>query len=238
MLIAAEANHRIANNLTALSGFVRLKARRIHNAADAEALLLDISGRIDTIGRLHRLLGAAKTGNLNVGDYLEQVCDAMKAALGGGKSISFDFAFDPSIEAPPEMGMPLGMLTAELVTNSVKYAHPAGVELHVKLSCSRGLNNAIIFGFEDDGVGFPEGFKPEADGGFGMQLVHSLVGQMRGSCLWRSDELGLAFGLTMPMAARAAANGYANGRANGHANGHANGRDDGREPVADNVHRL
>jgi two-component sensor histidine kinase len=208
MLLAAEANHRIANNLTALAGLVRLKARRVSSAADAESLLLDISGRIETVGRLHRLLATTKSGNLNVSDYLSQVCEAMQAALGGGKEIAFDFALDGEIEAPPEMGLPLGMLTAELVTNSVKYAHPTGVALQMRVSCARTQENAIDFGFEDDGVGFPEGFRPEEDGGFGLQLIHSLVGQLRGACAWRSNALGLGFTLTAPITTR---------RSNGHA---------------------
>lgn len=214
MLIAAEANHRIANNLTALSGLLRLKARRVTAAADVEALLLDISGRIETVGRLHRLLAAAKGDRLNVGDYLAQVCDAMKSALAGGKTIAIDLELDPAIEEAPELGLPLGMLTAELVTNSVKYAHPTGVALRLTLACQRTAEGDIAFAYTDDGVGFPEGFDPDRDGGFGMQLVRSLVGQMRGACTWRSDELGLGFTLMLPSAGRRRAH---------HTNGHVNG---------------
>jgi two-component sensor histidine kinase len=208
MMLHAEANHRIANNLTALAGLVRVKAMRARTAADAEALLFDISGRIETVGRLHRLLAAAKDDQLNIGDYLRQVCDAMNAALTGG-AVAFDFDVDDGIEAPAELGLPLGMLTAELVTNSVKYAHPTGVPLKLKVACARIAGCELDYQFEDDGVGFPEGFDPNRDGGLGMQLVRSLSAQMQGRGKWTSSALGLGYRVIVPAEARRRTNGDA-----------------------------
>ncbi len=202
MLLAAEANHRISNNLTALSGFVRLKASRLKNTADARAVLVDIAARIEMIGRLHRLLASKKSDQFNVASYLREVCDAMKGAISGGREIAFDFSLDTSIEAPSDMGLPFGMLAAELLTNAVKYAHPTGVALKIELCCRRLDDDAMIFTCADDGVGFPEGFDPKVDGRLGLQLIHSLVAQMRGACKWESGPLGLCFAMEAPLAAR------------------------------------
>ena len=61
---AAEANHRIANNLSLVAGMVRMHARNISRAAEALdndqvcALLDEIGSRIDGIARLHAMLAA------------------------------------------------------------------------------------------------------------------------------------------------------------------------------------
>ena len=61
-VLMAEANHRIANNLTLVAGWLRLQSVEVTKSgrelsADAAGLLLDEAcARIDTVSRLHRLL--------------------------------------------------------------------------------------------------------------------------------------------------------------------------------------
>lgn len=196
MALRAEADHRIANSPSVLSGFVRMKARDPKNSAESNSVLLDVSGRIDTVGRLHGLLAATQNGRLNIGDYLEQVCGAMKMALTDAEALEFTFEFDKSIEGSPELGMPLGLLTAELVVNSLKYAHPTGLPLRVLIACNRTSAGKIDFVFEDDRVGFPDNFDPEKDGGLGMHLVRSLADLIHDRHVWTSHELGLRFQMT------------------------------------------
>jgi hypothetical protein len=54
-----EADHRIANSLTVISGLVRVRARADQGRAN-ETFLLEIADRIDTVAKLHRLIAHPK----------------------------------------------------------------------------------------------------------------------------------------------------------------------------------
>jgi two-component sensor histidine kinase len=63
--------------------------------------------------------------------------------------------------------LPLALITAELVSNSLKYAHPAGLPTKISLSCRPDDKGDLTIVYEDDGVGFPE----------------SLSGNIMGDCI-------------------------------------------------------
>ncbi|HEX6866506.1 MAG TPA: histidine kinase dimerization/phosphoacceptor domain -containing protein, partial [Caulobacteraceae bacterium] len=84
-----EANHRIANNLSVLAGLVRLHAAQATSRADnpfsgseVSGLLDEIGARIDTVGRLHRLLSSAPAGTaMNLGVYLADTAETLVASM-------------------------------------------------------------------------------------------------------------------------------------------------------------
>ena len=52
---------------------------------------------------------------------------------------------------------------------------------------------------EDDGVGLPEGFRPDTVKSLGMQLVVQLTRQLRGGLSFGSGPEGTVFRLTFPL---------------------------------------
>jgi two-component sensor histidine kinase len=82
---------------------------------------------------------------------------------------------DQKAIVPFTVAMPLGLITAELFSNPLKYAHPAGTPVKITLSCTRAAReDSLSFVYEDGGVGFPETFDIAHDGHFGMQVIRSL----------------------------------------------------------------
>src|SRR5689334_6579335 len=74
-VMIAEANHRIANNLALIAGMVHLRANEIardgqsFSANDVRVVLDEVGSRIQTVGRLHRLLAhTGQTSALNLHD--------------------------------------------------------------------------------------------------------------------------------------------------------------------------
>jgi two-component sensor histidine kinase len=94
--------------------------------------------------------------------------------------------------------LPLGLITAELFSNSLKYAHPAGLPVKVSITCSRTAADELSLIYEDDGVGFPEGFDLLHDGHLGMRFIRTLSVQLNGAHKWLSDPLGVRFEITIP----------------------------------------
>jgi two-component sensor histidine kinase len=53
-----------------------------------------------------------------------------------------------------------GLITAELLTNASKYAHPTGLPVKVNVHCETNDDGSFLVAVTDDGVGFPENFDP------------------------------------------------------------------------------
>jgi two-component system, sensor histidine kinase PdtaS len=85
-----------------------------------------------------------------------------------------NFFFSQPLRLPTSTGIPLSLITNELVTNAIKYGKE---RITVKLSQS-GEGHALSV--SNDGSTLPEGFDPAACAGLGMSLVLSLAQQIGG----------------------------------------------------------
>jgi len=196
--LSGEADHRIANSLAVIGGLVRVRARC--SADDPQTFLMEIADRIDTVAKLHRLVAHSNTGTVQLSKYLHEICERLSSALAP-EATSFSVVCSPEHIVPFTVALPLGLMTAELFSNSLKYAHPAGTPVKITLSCSRAAEAGLRIVYEDDGVGFPETFDIAYDGHLGMQLIRSLGEQLRGTPKWLSDSLGIRFEMVIPVLA-------------------------------------
>jgi two-component sensor histidine kinase len=194
-----EADHRIANSLQMISALVRLRARS-GNVSNPQTFLLEIADRIETVGKLHRFLGRSTTGTVQLSAYLKEVCNRLRGAVApAATSLSFDCPSDCHL--PAKTASSLALITAELVSNSLKYAHPTGLPTRISLACSCEEKGGLRIAYEDDGVGFPEGFDVTASGHMGMNFISLLSQSLGGHHEWHSDSLGTRFEIALPIGA-------------------------------------
>jgi len=207
-LMVAEANHRIANNLTLIASMVRLqasevaKAGRPLSAEDVRRMLEEVGERIQTVGRLHRMLAQASgTAPLELNAYLLDIAEAAigSMAMAGEMFLSREPGAKSGCEAPPNQALLIGFIVGELVTNAVKYAHPSGVAGKISVGCHPRPEGAVLIKVTDDGVGLPDGFDPRRDGGLGMRMVRALADQLGASLTFdAADGVGLTVRLLVP----------------------------------------
>jgi two-component sensor histidine kinase len=193
-----EADHRIANSLAVISGLVRVRARADQGHAN-ETFLLEIADRIETVAKLHRLITHPDSDAVELHIYLQEICHRLGSALATTAAPSFSVSCPLDQTVPFNVAMPLGLITAELFSNSLKYAHPTGLPAKISVSCKAIAQDglpALLFEYEDDGVGFPEGFDISNDGNLGMWFIRSLSKQIQGTTKWLSDPLGVHFELS------------------------------------------
>jgi two-component sensor histidine kinase len=195
--LLAESNHRIANNLSMVAALLRLqtdalgKAHRPLSPAQARTLLQEASERIDTVGRLHRLLSRAPDGaGLDLGGYLAEIALGALTSMAPCGAAPHFIAELREASLPPAEALSVGVIVGELVTNAVKYAHPAGVAGEIHLRCEQ-IGGSTLVEVADDGVGLPEGFDPAVDGGLGLRLVRSLATRLGADLVFEQSELGL-----------------------------------------------
>ena len=211
-LVDREADHRIANNLGLIASLLRLRARSVGqqggpiDRSEVIVMLEEVAARVDTVARLHRLLSHSYQNALvDVGAYLRELSESLGASLAPDSYIHVSPRSHQACMLPSEQVLTLGLLASELVTNSMKYAHPAGLPVRIEISCGPGPNGSLEVEFVDDGVGMPEDFDPAVDGGLGLRVARSLAAQLGATLHFDSNELGTRVSLQIPISAAGAA---------------------------------
>lgn len=199
----AEADHRIANHLALLMGYVRLKIVDVDREAQAPSresmhVLLDgVGAQIAAVARLHRaLVTQSPSGPVDLGEHLHEVCAPFAHGLCGGVSIIEDFA--PGCVVRPEQVLPLSQITAEVLTNALKHASDGSGPGRVLVRCHSDPGGEVRVEVIDGGCGLPAGFDPEADGGLGLRLIHGLGRKLGARIAFESTPDGVRFCLTLP----------------------------------------
>jgi two-component sensor histidine kinase len=197
-------DHRIANNLASLSSVIRLQRNsisensRTFTTEQVCMLLDDIDARIEVAAKLHRSLAQAVNGNgVNLGRFLQEIAEMIGSLGSNGKmDLTVDHSCDGYID--PRHALHAGLITAELLTNASKYAHPTGLSVKVHIRCETKDDSSFMVEVTDDGVGFPENFDPSTDGGLGFQLMRALANGLHAELQFEHDSLGVCARLVKP----------------------------------------
>jgi two-component sensor histidine kinase len=192
-----ETDHRIANNLSSLSGVVRLQRKAISKSgrnftAEQVCMVLDdVDARIEVTAKLHKSLAyAVNSKGIKLSDFLEEIAEMIGSLNPEGK---MDLTIDSSCDAAinPRHALHVGLITAELLTNTSKHAHPTKLPVKVQIRCETNSDGSFLVEVTDDGVGFPENFNPATDGGLGFQLMRALANGLGAELQFEHDELGV-----------------------------------------------
>ncbi len=206
----AEANHRIANNLSLLVSMVRLQAVAVKKKAEAfsnaevRQLLDGIAARVNTIGQLHRILAHCDgSGVISLKPHLHDVTDALVTALSSPEQQVHVVHDGGDCLVLMRQVQPIVLILCEIFINAIKYAHPAGVPLIMAVDCQPAADGRLVLTVSDDGVGLPDGFQPGLDGGMGFRVMRGLAAEIGGELQIESTNLGLNFRLSLPASAMA-----------------------------------
>lgn len=205
-VLLAEADHRIANHLALLTGYVRLQAAALADQVEApshgsmQVLLDGVGVQIDAIARLHRALACGgPSGSANLSEHLHEICAGFTSGLSGEIQITEDLA--PGCAVRPDQILPLTRIVAEVVTNAVKHARGGDDAGTVLVSCSRDEGGELLVEVTDNGPGLPASFDFETDGRIGFRLLRALSRQLGAHTGFHSTRDGLRFRLTLPSTA-------------------------------------
>jgi two-component sensor histidine kinase len=205
--LAREANHRIANHLSALASIVKQRVASTRDGRDlitrtqVTNTLSDIHSVIVSIGRLHHTLAALPTQReLVLGDLLTEVLCDFKAIYGD--RLHSRVHLPPACRLDADQVWIFILVLSEIVSNAMKYAHPTGqpVELDVDGELTPDNDDSLMI--TDDGVGLPDGFDEARHEGKGLRLIRGLIGQGGGRVEVFSTGIGLSYALHLPAARR------------------------------------
>ncbi|HEX4694984.1 sensor histidine kinase [Sphingomonas sp.] len=196
-LMLTEFEHRVKNNFAIVAGMLDIQRRRTGDPAAAEALGAAMM-RVDSIARAHRHLYRDGQGSeVNVRDYLEDLCGALSDALllRGGVTLDCD-ADAATIQR--DHAVSIGLVLNELVTNAAKHAFEGRERGSIHVSWKR-RDDGWRLTVADDGVGMPPGKKPaRRDGGLGQRLIEAFAKQAGGTLSTVSDANGTQVTMDLP----------------------------------------
>lgn len=202
-VLLAESDHRIANHLALLMGYIRLKAADMDRQREAPSrqavhMLLDgVGAQIAAVAKLHRALVSNNLlRSADLGEHLRDVCAPFAGGLSGGARIVEDLA--PGCLVRPEQVLPLSQIAAEVITNALKHACDGAGSGAVLVRCRNDAGGDVQLEIIDNGGGFPAGFDPAMYGGLGFRLVRGLSQKLGARIVFESTAGGVRFCLTLP----------------------------------------
>jgi two-component sensor histidine kinase len=180
-LAMQEIHHRVKNNLQIVASLLNLQASRIRQPA-ARAEFQSARDRIRALATVHRHLYAhGEVHTINMRSFLQELCGPLFLAMGETEGERIRLEIDaPELQMSSDQAVPLSLIVTEAVTNSVKYAYPAGRSGTITVRLVQN-GEVVELDIHDDGVGIPTGQVETEAGprdGIGMQLIKGFSRQL------------------------------------------------------------
>lgn len=200
-LLLREIHHRVKNNLSIVSGLLKLYS---HREADEKTknILKEIELRIDAMMFIHdRLYISSEFDKIPFDVYLDKLITNISSSFSQ-KNIKIKKSLFPAT-INSEKALSCGLIINELITNCYKHAFPDGREGHISIDFfienikPHDAQNSPVWhlSISDNGIGLPKGFQVENTNSLGMNIIMLLSKQMKAS-VKISDSKGLRFNMT------------------------------------------
>jgi two-component sensor histidine kinase len=215
-LLLKEIHHRVKNNLQVISSLLNLQSKDIQDPSTME-MFRESQNRVRSMALIHeKLYRSDDLARIDVGEYVRNLAAFLVRsyrANTGPIALTIN-AHDTYLGI--DSAVPCGLIINELVSNALKHAFssrgdrppddvsacPGGQarednenEIHIELRCDQ--DNRLTLIVADNGVGFPKDLDFRNTQSLGMQLVNTLVNQLRGTVELVSHG-GAQFKITFP----------------------------------------
>lgn len=170
-----EIHHRVKNNLQVVSSLLSLQGNSMANKEAKEALL-DGQSRVRSMALVHqRLYETDNFKDVNFKDYTVQLVQNLIASYDGNGDVLYEINSNEVLDI--DVAMPLGLITNEIITNSLKYCNSI-TDCKINITFKRAKNDYILKA-SDNGSGF-DLETAKSKGTLGIKLIEILVKQLEG----------------------------------------------------------
>jgi two-component sensor histidine kinase len=176
-VLLSELQHRVKNNLQHVISVLEMQKESI-DFNNIEELIRGNQNRVHTMALLHKKLNVVDNVNevdldVYIKDLAELVCDSYSnTKMQIGLNIYCNVG-----EVPIEKALPLGLITAELVSNSMKHAFSKKVRGLIQIEI-KYVGEELVFTYSDNGVGFE--YDKVQSKGLGVEIIRGLIDQLDG----------------------------------------------------------
>ncbi len=187
-VLLKEIHHRVKNNLQVISSLLNLQSRSIQDA-ETRTLFQDSQNRIQSIAFIHeKLYQSRDLAQVDFSQYIQTLCIHLFRSYGAStQRISLNLQIE-DIFLSVDTAIPCGLIVNELVCNALKHGFPpngtGAIEITLHRTFQEGDDHSkreFMMRVGDNGVGFPSEVDFRKTRSLGMQLINTLVKQLKGT---------------------------------------------------------
>ncbi|HHH54916.1 MAG TPA: hypothetical protein ENK91_14735, partial [Bacteroidetes bacterium] len=172
-ILLSEVHHRVKNNLQLVISLLFLKSKN-SRSTKFKNYLDDIAMKVYSISLIHEQLYSSNDfDKINIKLYFEKMVNYFKELEKNKELIDIDLNIE-EICLNLETIMPLGLISSELISNSLKYARTSDKILKLNINIYK-LDNKYVFKYSDNGPGIADIEKMDKISKMGLKLIKSLV---------------------------------------------------------------
>lgn len=188
-ILLQEVHHRVKNNLAVIISLIAMQEDQVTERRTQEQLQ-DLKSRVTAIALVHESLFKSKNlSQINFLEYLDYLINYIVYSLSHHCIPKMTVDVE-NIHLGPDIAIPCGLIINELITNSIKYAFPAGTPpengkdkpclISIKFRNSDGY---LCLQVSDNGIGIGGDISDvRSSKTLGLRLVSMLVThQLRGT---------------------------------------------------------
>ena len=190
-LLLKEIHHRVKNNLEVVSSLLALQSAQIDDPSIQSAMLAS-QNRVHSMGIIHqKLYQGENLAAIEMRDYFVNLSDNILDSFNAQGHIKVECNM-PKLVLDVDTAVSIGLITNELLTNSLKYAFNENENGAIKISLTEqdataNTEGVYLLKISDDGNGKPVNEKAKGTG-FGTQLVNLLTKQLDGKLTYEINN--------------------------------------------------
>ncbi|MCG8635086.1 MAG: PAS domain S-box protein [Desulfobacterales bacterium] len=170
-----EIHHRVKNNLQVVSSLLCLQSRKVYDKKTAD-IFHKTETRVRAMALVHEILYQSDDfSDIRLQHYLERLLDHLVLIYAGGATLPDIKIRTGDVILNTEQAIPCGLVVTELVTNSLKYAVPAGPRLSISICAHTEREGELAMTVADNGRCPPEDLDPAGAATLGLSLVTGLI---------------------------------------------------------------
>ena len=175
VLLTQEFEHRLLNSLQLVVSLLSLQSRRAESSEAAEQLMT-AARRVGAFERVHRQLHRLDhLAVVELKQFVVQLCEDISEMLLDSDTRDSIVVEGVQIEISSALGVPLGFIVNELITNAAK--HGKG-KITVRLETTPEFGHCLSV--SNGGPGLPDGLHLGSSRRLGLQIIQALVRQING----------------------------------------------------------
>ena len=188
-----EIHHRVKNNLQIITSLLHSQGVYLKDEAALSAIR-ESQNRVHVMALIHqKLYQSDRLATIPMAEYIDEIVDYLLVTFDRQNAVSKKIAVMP-IHLDIILAVPIGLILNEVVTNSLKYAFPAGQKGTISVELVEVTNQTYLLKLSDNGVGFPPDLNLNRSRTLGMSLIRGLSKQLGGK-LQINQESGVAISL-------------------------------------------
>ncbi len=197
-LLLKEIHHRVKNNMQVISSLLNLQARGVQDPV-ALKVMREGRDRVRSMALIHQTLYQNNDfSTVETEDYFLKLAENLFHTYNIDQERVQLVAQIQPLKFNVDIMIALGLILNELISNTLKYAFPAEQKGEVRISLTRNAEQ-VELKVEDNGVGFPPNFAPNAARSIGFSLIHAFTQKLGGSLQINNAEKGAMASLIFPL---------------------------------------